>query len=96
MVANTGCVKIGQKVVKALIISVIVVRPASGVVMRSADVTNCSRNRDRILDRIRIRDHIRIWACYRNHLKWKISIIKIDILEIETSVPSYSFLYSDS
>ena len=36
MVANTGCVKIGQKVVKALIISVIVVRPASGVVMRFA------------------------------------------------------------
>ena len=34
MVANTGCVKIGQKVVKALIISVIVVRPASGIVMR--------------------------------------------------------------
>ena len=36
MVAKTGCVKIGQKVVKALIISVIVVRPASGVVMRFA------------------------------------------------------------
>ena len=34
MVANTGCVKIGQKVIKALIISVIVVRPASGIVMR--------------------------------------------------------------
>ena len=42
---------------------------------RSIDGKNCSRNRDRILDRIRIRDHIHIrdrirtWACYRNHLK---------------------------
>ena len=45
-------------------------------ISRSIDGRNCSRNRDRILDRIRICDHfrdrIRTWACYCNHLEGKI------------------------